>query len=118
MTIESNKAVKELNKYGISCELVDLRTIKPLDIDTIVQSVSKTGKVLIADGGWKSYGVAAEIIAVIQENCFYSLKAPIKRVTLPDIPTPAANSLEKAYYPTFIDIINETKDIFNQCSVR
>ena len=92
--------------------MVDPRTIKPLDEQLIVESVSKTGRVVIADGGWRSYGVAAEITAVIGENCLLTLKSNIKRVTLPDVPAPASRSLEAVYYPRSADIVEAIKSLF------
>jgi len=99
MVREAMEAAEILSKEGIDIEVVDPRTIKPLDVELIQKSVKKTGRVVIADSGWKSYGAAAEISATITENCFGSLKAKILRVTLPDVPAPASRTLEQAYYP-------------------
>jgi len=99
------KAVEEVAKTGINVELIDLRSVKPLDKETILASVAKTGRVLVADVGWRSFGVAAEIEAVIGEEVFDSLKAPPMRITLPDIPAPASRTLEEAYYPTVEDFV-------------
>ena len=90
---------------GISAEIIDLRTIKPFDINIILESVKKTGYLIIADTGWRTGGIAAEIAASVYESAFNVLKAPIERVTLPDLPTPAAYTLEDAYYATQEDII-------------
>lgn len=100
LTQESLKAVKELAAEGIDVELIDLRTVKPLDQDLIFDSVKKTGRLMIADGGWKTCGLAGEIAALVGETIFEYLKAPVKRVTLPDCPAPASATLEKAYYPS------------------
>ena len=99
MAHESVKAVQELAQEGIAVELIDLRTVKPIDGDLLFDSVKKTGRLVIADGGWKTCGLAAEIAALVSENVFEFLKAPIKRVTLPDCPAPASSVLEEAYYP-------------------
>jgi acetoin:2,6-dichlorophenolindophenol oxidoreductase subunit beta len=106
---ESLKAAILLEKENINVEIVDLRTIKPLDIETILKSVEKTGKALIVDGGWKSFGVAAEIMAVISERAFEYLSQSIQRLTLPDIPAPSSRTLEKEYYIYKEDIIEKIK---------
>lgn len=100
MAHESMKAVQRLAEEQIDVELIDLRTVKPLDQVLILESVKKTGRLVIADGGWKTCGLASEIAALASESAFEYLKAPIKRVTLPDCPAPASAVLEKAYYPT------------------
>src|SRR3989339_95964 len=84
----SIQAAEELKKYGIGVELIDLRTVKPLDKKLILSSVKKTGRVVIADCGWKSFGVSSEISAIIAEEAFSFLKAPISRIALPDAPAP------------------------------
>lgn len=105
MALESEKAVEEMKKQGKNIELIDLRTVKPFDEEMVLSSVKKTGKLVIADGAWKTGSVAAEIAAVVTEKAFAYLKAPIRRVCLPDTPAPASGSLEKAYYKTKDDII-------------
>jgi pyruvate dehydrogenase E1 component beta subunit len=95
---EAYHAAKELKSEGVSVEVVDLRSIKPLDTACILESVAKTGKLLIVDGGWRSFGVSAEIAALVAENSLQDLKAPIRRLTLPDIPAPASRYLEEGYY--------------------
>lgn len=111
MAVESEKAAGELLQQNIDIEFIDLRSIKPFDSQIIIDSVKKTGRLVIADGGWRTGGFAAEIAATVAESAFQYLKAPIKRVTLPDTPAPAANTLEKAYYPTSENIINAIKEI-------
>lgn len=88
---------KRIAKKGISVEVIDLRSIKPLDRETILKSVSKTGRALIVDVGWISFGVSAEITAVIAESDV-KLKQPVKRIALADAPAPASRTLEAAYY--------------------
>ena len=95
---EALKAALILEVSGIDAEVVDLRTVKPLDAELILASVEKTGRAVIADCGWKTCGLAAEISAIISENNISCLKSPIRRVTLPDIPAPASRSLEEKYY--------------------
>lgn len=114
MAYESIKAVRELAKEKIDVELIDLRTVKPIDQDIILKSVKKTGRLVIADGGWKTCGLAAEISAIVSENGFEYLKAPIKRVTLPDCPAPASAELEKEYYKYSSDIVEVVKQVMIQ----
>ena len=103
---EANKAAEVLENESISVELIDLRSLKPMDENLLFKSVKKTGRLVIADGGWKTCGVAAEISAKIAESSvFTQLKAPIMRVSLPDSPAPASSALEKLYYKKAEDII-------------
>ncbi|MFC1931508.1 alpha-ketoacid dehydrogenase subunit beta [Chloroflexota bacterium] len=109
MTIEAVKAAESLQKEGVDVEVIDLRTLKPLDEGLLLQSVTRTGRLVVADGGWKTCGVAAEISALVAEKIFEHLKAPVMRVTLPDTPAPASSVLEKAYYPGAEQIIRAVK---------
>ena len=104
MVYEAVKAARELEKEGISAEVIDPRTIKPLDMETILASVKKTGRLVIADAGNIMTGISAEIAAQAAEKGFEYLKAPVLRVGLPDVPTPASPDLEKAFYPGVADI--------------
>lgn len=93
-------AANELKiECGIEAEVIDLRTIKPLDEEIILESLEKTGKLLIVDTGWAMGGVSAEIAFIAQSKGFSFLKAPIERVALPDCPSPAGDVLENFYYP-------------------
>jgi len=85
---------------GISADVIDLRSIKPLDKEIILESVRKTGRALIVDTGWAMGGVCAEVAAIIAENCPGVLKFPVRRIGLPDLPTPAGFTLEQFYYPS------------------
>lgn len=107
---EALKAADELRKDKVEVELIDLRTIKPLDENLLLKSVKKTGRLVVADGGWRTAGVAAEVLALVSEKAFNSLKAPARRVTLPDTPAPASRTLEEAYYPDYRDIIRAVKE--------
>ncbi len=98
LALEAAKAAAELDRRGVDVELIDLRTIKPLDRAAVVASVRKTGRLVIVDGGWTSFGVSAEVAAVAAEDAFDVLKAPVRRVALPDTPAPASQSLERVYY--------------------
>ena len=106
MVIESLKAYELLSNDNVSAEIIDIRTIKPLDKDMILGSVRKTGRLLVADDGWKSFGVSAEIIAMASEEAYGSLKCAPGRIALPDVPTPTSWKLANHYYPRAIDIAN------------
>jgi len=99
MVWETMKAAEVLEKESIHVEVIDLLSLKPLDEDLLLESVKKTGKLVIADGGWKTCGIGAEISALVAEKLFEYLKAPIMRISLPDTPAPASSRLEEAYYP-------------------
>ena len=100
----SIEAAEALARRGIDIELVDVRTIKPLDEELILQSVRKTGRLVVVDAAWKTCGVAGEIAAIVGERAFDYLKAPIRRVTLPDVPAPMSGPLEREYYLTSKDV--------------
>ena len=99
MVLEAVQAAEALAADGIQAEILDVRSLRPLDSDSIARSVAKTGRLVIADTGWKSFGVSAEIAARIGEALFGRLKSPIRRVALPEVPTPASSALEQVYYP-------------------
>lgn len=111
MSLQAQRAADELQVRGIQTEVIDLRTIKPLDETLILTSVRKTGRLVVADGSWLSFGVAAEIVARVTEKAFGALKAPVRRVTLPDVPAPMSTPLEKAYYPTAVDLIRAVEQV-------
>jgi len=113
MVYESMQAADSLAAEGIEVEVIDLRSLKPLDEQLVFDSVKRTGRLVVADGGWKSFGAAAEIAALVSEQIFSYLKSPIKRVTLPDAPAPASGSLEKVYYPTASNISLAVKTLMN-----
>lgn len=107
---ESLKAADLLQKDNIDAEVIDLRSIKPLDINLIKRSISKTGRLVIVDGAWQFCGLSAEIAAEVSESeCFRKLESPIKRVTLPNCPAPASSALEKIYYPNFHTIADSVR---------
>jgi len=114
MAAQAVKAAQYLKADGIDAEVIDLRSVKPLDKELLFSSVKKTSRLLIADVGWKTGGFSAEIAALISENCSKFLKAPIKRVALPDCPAPASRTLEKPYYPDYLDIVNVVKEVIRK----
>ena len=95
----ATQAVDELAETGITVDVIDLRTLKPLDEKIILESVKKTGKILVVDTGWQMGGVCGEIGCLVAEKAFSSLKAPVRRMGLPDVPTPAGFTLEQFLYP-------------------
>jgi pyruvate dehydrogenase E1 component beta subunit len=99
------KAAEELAKEGVSCEVIDPRTIRPLDIKTIVESVKKTNRVVIAEESHPFAGVGAEISAEINERAFDYLDAPVKRVSAVDVPMPYAKNLEQLAIPDVAEVI-------------
>ena len=107
----ANQAALELEKEGISIEVIDLRTIKPLDKELLLNSVKKTGRLIVADVGWKTCGISAEIVSIVSEEAFEFIKKPPIRLTLPNVPAPASRTLEKPYYPSEEDMIQTIRKI-------
>jgi pyruvate dehydrogenase E1 component beta subunit len=105
------EAAKEFEKFGKTVEVIDLRCLRPLDNETIFQSVKKNHRVLIVDEGWKSGSLSAEISARIIENCFYDLDAPIERLCRKEVPIPYSRHLELAAIPQKEDIITKIQEI-------
>jgi pyruvate dehydrogenase E1 component beta subunit len=105
------KAADELAKEGIEAEVIDLRTLRPMDTETIVASVKKTGRAVTVEEGWQQSGVGAEIAARIMENAFDYLDAPVGRVSGKDVPMPYANNLEKLALPSVGDVVQAAKTV-------
>ncbi|MFC2007782.1 alpha-ketoacid dehydrogenase subunit beta [Chloroflexota bacterium] len=114
MVTEAIKAADSQGENMPDIEIIDPRSIKPLDESLLLESVKKTGRLIIADAGWKTGGIGAELAALVAEKAFRHLKAPIVRVSLPDAPAPASSVLEKAYYPDAGDIILSIKKILQR----
>jgi pyruvate dehydrogenase E1 component beta subunit len=93
-------AAKLLEEQGVSAEVVDPRTLWPLDEKTLIDSARKTSRVIVVDEGYGRYGVTAELAAVIQENAFFDLEAPVKRMGAMHVPIPFSPPLEDATVPT------------------
>jgi pyruvate dehydrogenase E1 component beta subunit len=111
MTPEIKNIYSELNSLKIDIEHIDLICAKPLDKNTIVNSVKKTGRVIILDSGFKTNSISAEIMAIINENCFKYLKNKPIRITVPDSPEPASYGLTKYYYQNKEFILKKIADI-------
>lgn len=105
------KAAEVLQEQGVSCEVIDPRTIRPLDIDTIVASVKKTNRVVVAEESHPFCGVAAEISTEIMERAFDYLDAPVKRVSGADVPMPYAKNLEDLAIPTVDQVVAAVKEV-------
>jgi len=111
MTIEAMQAARILSENGISAEVIDIRTVAPLDMETIEKSVNKTGKVIIADYDWTYCGTSAEISAKIVESCFSSLKAPPYRIGFAPVPCPTTRPLENLFYPSAEHIVKGAEQL-------
>ncbi|MCE2993677.1 MAG: pyruvate dehydrogenase complex E1 component subunit beta [Alphaproteobacteria bacterium] len=97
--------------HGIDAEVIDLRTLRPLDLDSIVESVSKTNRLVTVEEGWAYAGIGSEICALIFEHAFDHLDAPVKRVAGKDVPLPYAANLEKLALPSVTDIVNAAREV-------
>ena len=111
MVGKSIEAADALREMGINAEVINLRTLRPLDTSTIIESVKKTNRVVTCEEGFPFAGIGAEISAIINENAFDWLDAPVKRVTGKDVPMPYAANLEKLALPQVDDIIKACKDV-------
>ncbi len=105
------KAAEELEKEGISCEVIDPRTIKPMDWDLIVNSVRKTNRLVVVEEGWPFAGVGAQIAYEITQRAFDDLDAPVERVTQEDVPLPYAHNLEVASLPNVERVVDAVKKV-------
>jgi len=105
------QAAEELEKIGISTEVIDLRSLRPFDAATIAASVKKTGRIVSVEEGWSFAGIGAEIAAIVLEECFDWLDAPPKRVTGKDVPLPYAANLERLALPQVEDIVAAAREV-------
>jgi pyruvate/2-oxoglutarate/acetoin dehydrogenase E1 component len=111
---EAVKAAETLAEEGVSAEIIDPRTLVPLDVETIVRSVQRTGRLVVADPAHRTCGAAAEISAIVAEEAFDSLRAPIIRVTTPDTQIPFSPALEKQLYPSRTTIADAVSRVVGQ----
>lgn len=114
MTVEAIRASDHLREAGISCDVVDLRSVSPLDWDTVLNSVRKTGRLLALDGGWSTGSVAGEILARVATGMGSDLRCNPRRLGLPDVPTPTSRALTKDFYPHAGDIVRAVGDMLGQ----
>lgn len=111
MTIEAVQAAQILSDNGVDAEVVDIRTVAPLDMETIASSVNKTGRVVIADYDWTNCGLSAEISSRVVESCFDNLKAPPVRIGFAPVPCPTTRPLENLFYPSAREIVRGAERI-------
>lgn len=112
MTRESLAAAQTLADRGIDAEVIDLRSISPMDVTGLIpRSLAKTGRLVVADGGWVTGGVGAEVAARAAESSFRDLKAPIRRVGLPDVPAPTSKPLEAVYFPGAANVVAAVEEV-------
>lgn len=109
----ADAAARSLSKEGIEIELIDPRTIKPLDADLILRSVRKTGRLLVVDSGWLSFGFSGEVVAAVTERAFSELKAAPMRIASPDTPVPASVTLEEGFYINENSIITAARRVLD-----
>jgi pyruvate dehydrogenase E1 component beta subunit len=105
MNVEAVKAAQILEKRGVSLEVIDVRSIAPFDRDTVIESVRKTGRCIVADNDWVECGFSAEVATTVYEACMGTLKAPIQRIGYAPTPCPCTRPLENEFYPNAVDII-------------
>lgn len=112
MVMKSEEAAEKLAKEGIQCEVIDLRTIVPLDTETIINSVKKTGKLIVADEAHERCGIGAEVAAAVADDIFYYLDAPCGRVNNPNVPLPFSPALEFPLIPSADKVYDKVKTYF------
>jgi pyruvate dehydrogenase E1 component beta subunit len=105
------KAAEELAEQGIEAEVIDLRTLRPLDSETVVRSVMKTGRCVTVEEGWQQNGIGAEIAARVMFDAFDYLDAPVTRVSAKDVPMPYAANLEKLALPSVAEVVEAAKAV-------
>jgi len=112
MVMKSEKAAERLAREGIDCEVIDLRTIVPFDRETVIESVKKTGRLIVADEAYERCGIGAEVAADIAEDVFYYLDAPCGRVANPNVPLPFSPALEFPLIPSEEKVYEKVKSYF------
>jgi pyruvate/2-oxoglutarate/acetoin dehydrogenase E1 component len=112
MTLEALQAAEAMSEDGIEAEVLDIRTLRPLDQEAILNSVVKTGRLIVADTGWKSFGIGAEVVALTAERAFAKLKHPPHRIGLPDCPSPSTPAIANRFYPRAAEIVSAGRAMF------
>ncbi len=107
----SLEAADKLAAEGIEAEIIDLRTLRPLDVEPVIASVKKTNRVVVVEEGWRSFGIGAEISSRVTELAFDYLDAPVRRVAQAEVPLPYNRRLEQLALPQVADVINAVKDV-------
>jgi pyruvate/2-oxoglutarate/acetoin dehydrogenase E1 component len=116
MLYKALDAAKELAKHHIEIEIIDPRTLVPLDKNALISSIKKTGRLVVVEEGCKTLGVGAEIAALISDEGFDYLEAPIKRVANPNVPIPSSLAIDKYVIPQVDDIVSSVKEVYNHKS--
>lgn len=114
MTVLALQAAAELEKEGVSCEVVDLRTLTPLDAETFVASVKKTGRAVVVEECWRAAGLGGHLASIIAEECFDRLLAPVRRVSGLDVPMPYSRKIEKLCIPQVETIVAAVRETLSQ----
>ena len=107
----STKAAEQLSNEGIEAEIVDLRTLRPLDMGPVIESFKKTNRAVIVEEGWKSFGVGSEVVSRIYEEAFDYVDAPVKRVAQKEVPLPYNRDLEQLAIPQVDDVVRAVKEV-------
>jgi pyruvate dehydrogenase E1 component beta subunit len=107
----SSKAAEQLAKEGIEVEIIDLRTLRPLDMAPVLESFKKTNRGVVVEEGWRSYGVGAEVASRLYEEAFDYVDAPIKRVAQKEVPLPYNRNLEQLALPQVDDVVKAVKEV-------
>lgn len=105
------QAADQLSSEGIEVEIIDLRTLRPLDMEPAIESFQRTNRAVIVEEGWGSYGVGAEIASRLYEDAFDYVDAPIKRVAQKEVPLPYNRDLEQLALPQVEDVVNAVKEV-------
>ncbi len=105
------EAAEQLAAGGVAAEVIDLRSLRPIDLSTLAASVERTHRALVVDEGWRTGGLSAEIAAAISESCFWTLDAPVARLAAAEVPIPYAQHLETAAIPQVSDIVASARDL-------
>jgi len=113
MVIESLKAAGFLTRFGIDCEVIDLRSLRPLDSEIILASVRKTGHLVVVDNDWKTGGIGAEVVAIVAEHAIRYLKESPRRIGFPECPSPTSPALSAGFYLHADDIVKEVLSVMN-----
>jgi pyruvate dehydrogenase E1 component beta subunit len=111
MMLRAYDAVAELEKDGISVELIDLRSVRPIDYDTVINSVKKTNRLVILEEAWPLASISSELGYMVQRRAFDYLDAPVQRVTSQDVPLPYAATLVEAYLPSVASTVQAVKSV-------
>lgn len=113
MTLEALKAAEKLAQEGIRAEVLDLRSLRPFDEATVLESVRKTGRLVVAENAWPMAGFSAEVVSMVAQKAYDRLQCAPARITFPDVPSPTSPALAKHFYPNFVTIVNVVGEMFN-----